>query len=62
VAVAGHREAARVLSPSASANLIDQSYGVGPVKGAGVLAASCALIVAADRLVADTPARFAATR
>jgi sulfofructosephosphate aldolase len=40
----------RVLSPSASALLLDVDYGVAPALDAHALAPSCALIVAADRL------------
>jgi sulfofructosephosphate aldolase len=45
---------ARVLSPEASAILLDTAYGLAPVLDAGALAPGCGLIVAADRL--DQPA------
>lgn len=44
-------DAARALTPHASAVLLDAAYGLGPVLEAGVLAPGCGLIVAADRLV-----------
>jgi sulfofructosephosphate aldolase len=44
-------DAARALTPHASAVLLDVAFGLGPVLEAGVLAEGCGLIVAADRLV-----------
>jgi len=44
-------DAARALTPHASAVLLDVAFGLGPVLEAGVLAEDCGLIVAADRLV-----------
>lgn len=46
-------DAARALSPNASAVLLDVAYGLGPVLEAGVLAGGCGLIVAADALVQE---------
>jgi sulfofructosephosphate aldolase len=43
-------DAARALSPHASAILVDVPYGLGPILEAGALAEGCGLIVAADRL------------
>jgi sulfofructosephosphate aldolase len=43
-------DAARALTPHASAVLLDVAFGLGPVLEAGVLAEGCGLIVAADRL------------
>lgn len=43
-------DAARALSPHASAVLLDAELGIGPVRAAGALAPAAALIVAADRL------------
>jgi sulfofructosephosphate aldolase len=43
-------DAARALSPHASAVLLDTPFGLGPVLDAGVIAPGCGLIVAADRL------------
>ncbi|HEU5203476.1 MAG TPA: hypothetical protein VFU17_04210, partial [Candidatus Limnocylindrales bacterium] len=43
-------DAARALTPHASAVLLDVAFGLGPVLEAGVLAGGCGLIVAADRL------------
>jgi sulfofructosephosphate aldolase len=42
---------ARVLSPHASALLVDQGEGLGPILEAGALASTCGLIIAADDLV-----------
>ncbi len=42
---------ARVLSPHASALLVDQGEGLGPILQAGALAPTCGLIIAADDLV-----------
>lgn len=42
---------ARVLSPHASAMLIDQPEGIDPILDAGALDPGCALIIAADDLV-----------
>ena len=39
---------ARVLSPHASALLVDRPFGLAPTRDAGVLDPSCALIVADD--------------
>jgi sulfofructosephosphate aldolase len=44
-------DAARALTPHASAVLLDVAFGLGPVLEAGVLAEDRGLIVAADRLV-----------
>ncbi len=44
---------ARVLSPYASALLVDRPFGLRPTLEAGVLDPSCALIVADDRLVQE---------
>jgi sulfofructosephosphate aldolase len=44
-------DAARALTPHASAVLLDVAFGLGPVLEAGVLADGCGLIVAADLLV-----------
>ena len=44
-------DAARALTPFASAVLLDVDYGLGPVRRAGAIAPGCGLIVAADRLV-----------
>ena len=44
-------DAARALTPHASAVLLDVAFGLGPVLEAGVLAQGCGLIVAADELV-----------
>jgi sulfofructosephosphate aldolase len=44
-------DAARALTPHASAVLLDVALGLGPVLEAGVLADGCGLIVAADQLV-----------
>ena len=41
---------AEILTPAASAILLDTQFGLGPVLDAGVRASSCALIVAADAL------------
>ena len=43
-------EAARFLSPFASAVLLDIETGLGPASQAGALAPGCALIVAGDRI------------
>jgi sulfofructosephosphate aldolase len=43
-------DAARALTPHASAVLLDVETGLGPVREAGAVAAGCGLIVAADRL------------
>jgi sulfofructosephosphate aldolase len=43
-------DAARALTPFASAVLLDAEVGLPAVRSAGVLAPECALIVAADRL------------
>jgi sulfofructosephosphate aldolase len=43
-------DAARALTPHASAVLLDVESGLGPVREAGALAPGCGLIVAADRL------------
>ncbi len=43
-------DVARVLSPLASGMLIDPLYGLDEVRAPGVMAPSCGLIVAADRL------------
>jgi sulfofructosephosphate aldolase len=43
-------DAARALTPQASAVLLDVAFGLGPVLDAGVLAQGCGLIVAADQL------------
>ena len=42
---------ARTLSPAASGILIDRDYGLASVAQPGVLAPSCGLIVAVDRLI-----------
>jgi sulfofructosephosphate aldolase len=42
---------ARVLSPHASALLVDQGEGLHPILDSGALAPSCGLIIAADDLV-----------
>jgi len=47
-------DAARALTPHASAVLLDMAFGLGPVLEAGVLAEDRGLIVAADRLVQPT--------
>ena len=47
-------DAARALTPAASAVLLDPEYALGPVIAAGARAASCGLIVGADRF--DQPA------
>lgn len=44
-------DVARLLSPFASALLVDEPYGLGPIRDAGALQGSCGLIVAADRLM-----------
>jgi sulfofructosephosphate aldolase len=44
-------EAARALTPFASAVLLDSPLGLGPARDAGAIAPGCGLIVAADRLV-----------
>jgi len=44
-------DVARILSPIASAMLVDRDYGLNAVRDAGVLAPSCGLIVAVDRLI-----------
>ena len=44
-------DAARALTPHASAVLLDVAFGLDPVEEAGVRAAGCGLIVAADELV-----------
>jgi sulfofructosephosphate aldolase len=44
-------DAARALTPHASAVLLDVAFGLEPVLEAGVLAGGCGLIVAADELV-----------
>jgi sulfofructosephosphate aldolase len=44
-------DAARALTPHASAVLVDVALGLRPVLNAGVLAQGCGLIVAADHLV-----------
>jgi sulfofructosephosphate aldolase len=44
-------DAARILSPHASAVLLDVVFGLGPVLDARALAPGCGLIVAADRLI-----------
>ncbi len=46
-------DAARALSPHASAVLLDVDHGVDAVRQAGALAQTAALIVAADRLVQE---------
>ncbi len=43
-------DAARTLTPHASAVLLDVESGLGPVREAGAIAPGCGLIVAADRL------------
>jgi sulfofructosephosphate aldolase len=43
-------DAARALTPHASAVLLDVAFGLGPVLEAGVVAPGCGLIVAADHL------------
>jgi sulfofructosephosphate aldolase len=43
-------DAARALSPHASAILLDRETGLGPVVRAGALDPGCALLVSADRL------------
>ena len=43
-------DAARALSPHASAVLLDTAFGLGPVLEAGAIAPGCGLIVAADLL------------
>jgi sulfofructosephosphate aldolase len=43
--------AARILTPLASAVLLDVDHGLRPAVDAGAIAAGCGLIVAADRLV-----------
>ena len=53
---------ARVLSPHASAMLIDQPEGLGPILGAGALDPGCALIIAADDLVQPIGAAVDDTR
>lgn len=45
--------AARVLTPFASAILVDRDYGLGPIVAAGARDPSCGLIVAADALVQE---------
>ncbi len=45
--------AARILTPHASAILVDRDYGLEPILAAGALDASCGLIVAADALVQE---------
>lgn len=45
--------AARVLTPLASAILVDRDYGLQPILAAGALDPSCGLIVAADALVQE---------
>lgn len=47
-------DAARVLSPFASAVLLDVDFGLEPVWRAGALAPGCGLIVAADRLTQES--------
>ena len=47
-------QAARALTPHASAVLLDVELGLGPVRAAGAISAGCGLIVAADRLT-QTP-------
>ena len=44
-------DAARALTPHASAVLLDVAFGLGPVLDADVLSDGCGLIVAADQLV-----------
>src|SRR3954451_764496 len=46
-------EAARALTPAASAVLLDVDYGLEPVRAARAIAAGCGLIVAADRLTQE---------
>jgi sulfofructosephosphate aldolase len=46
-------DAARALSPHASAVLLDVDHGLAAVRSAGALAATAALIVAADTLTQD---------
>lgn len=45
--------AARVLTPLASAILVDRDYGLGPILAAEALYPTCGLIVAADDLVQE---------
>ena len=45
--------AARVLTPFASAILVDRDYGLGPILTADALDPGCGLIVAADALVQE---------
>jgi sulfofructosephosphate aldolase len=48
-------EAVRALSPMASAVLVDVDYGLGPILEADVLAKTCPMIVAVDKIIyADT--------
>jgi sulfofructosephosphate aldolase len=53
---------ARVLSPHASAMLIDQPEGLDPILGTGALDPGCALIIAADDLVQPIGAAVDDTR
>jgi sulfofructosephosphate aldolase len=53
---------ARVLSPHASAMLIDQPEGLDPILGTGALDPGCALIIAADDLVQPVGAAVDDTR
>jgi sulfofructosephosphate aldolase len=46
-------DAARALTAEASAVLLDQESGLGPVRAAGVIQPGCGLIVAADRLTQE---------
>ena len=46
-------EAARALTPAASAVLLDVDYGLAAVQQAGAIAPGCGLIVAADRLTQE---------
>jgi sulfofructosephosphate aldolase len=46
-------DAARALTPHASAVLLDVATGLGPVREAGAIAPGCGLIVAADRLTQE---------
>jgi sulfofructosephosphate aldolase len=43
-------DAARALTPIASAVLLDVAYGLGPAQAAAAIAPGCGLLVAADRL------------
>ena len=53
--VAGFKvDAARALTPVASAVLLDAAVGLPAVRSAGALAPGCALIVAADRLTQES--------